>query len=183
MMEGTVLPPENVLPPPSREWAVGAADGRARHITSLHLDPAELDALTAARFERYARIAEAETRWETAGSAPGSERRLVIAAYGSSYRSALGAKQLASDAGFDVALFRPITLWPFPARALASFAGHNPVLAVEMSRGQMVEDVKLALFDHSRPNPPPVHFLGHSGGVVPSEEEIFSAAREILAKS
>jgi 2-oxoglutarate ferredoxin oxidoreductase subunit alpha len=90
---------------------------------------------------------------------------------------------LAREAGIKAAIFRPITLWPFPSAQLAAFAGGSPVLVVEMSQGQMVEDVKLALFDYGKAEKRPgINFLGHSGGVIPNEEEILCKVREAVAK-
>jgi len=176
MMEAVTLPPER--PPeslPKREWTVGNMAGRpSRHITSLDLVPEELEKKTRARFERYEKIKQAETRFEESGCA-GAD--LVLAAYGTSARVCLGAKKLAEKAGIKLGIFRPITLWPFPAEALAKAAAGKPVLTVEMSLGQLVEDVRLAVLGAS-----PVHLLGHSGGVIPTEEEVFAKAKEILGK-
>jgi 2-oxoglutarate ferredoxin oxidoreductase subunit alpha len=116
---------------------------------------------------------------ETGNQQPETDS-LVIAAYGSSFRSSLGARELAAREGIQVDIFRPVTLWPFPSKALADYAGGRPILVVEMSQGQMVEDVKLALYEHGRGGR--VHFLGHSGGVIISEEEIFGKVKEILWK-
>ncbi|MDR2491372.1 MAG: 3-methyl-2-oxobutanoate dehydrogenase subunit VorB [Spirochaetaceae bacterium] len=178
----------------AQAWCVGNMHGReSRHISSLRLEPAELDALTKSRFERYWRIAEQETRFECVegaenaaavchgGMPAATAADVVIVAYGSAFRSCLGAMNLAREAGIQVSIFRPITLWPFPAAQLAAFAGGSPLLVVEMSRGQMVEDVKLALFDYGTAEKRPcIHFLGHSGGVIPNEEEICNRVREIV---
>jgi 2-oxoglutarate ferredoxin oxidoreductase subunit alpha len=193
MMEGVVLPPElDVRQLPKRDWTVGGMAGRERrHIRSLDLVPENLEAKTKARFERYEIVKARELRFETSGgggqageaSAEGAD--LVMVAYGTSARIARGAQQLAAREGIKLALFRPITLWPFPAEALARFAGSGkPVLTVEMSQGQLVEDVKLAILSGAAdlPGPrPEIHLLGHSGGVVPTEEEVFAKAKAILA--
>jgi 2-oxoglutarate ferredoxin oxidoreductase subunit alpha len=185
MMEGVVLPPEKpfspVLAAAKKEWAVGGGENRApRHITSLHLDAVELNDITKKRFARYGKIADEETRFE-AIPAEGGEADIVIAAYGSSFRSALGARLLAQKSGIRVSIFRPITLWPFPSRALSNFIDGKPVLVVEMSQGQMIEDVKLSLYDYGRNTP--VHFFGCSGGLVPGEEEIFRRIKELSLKN
>jgi 2-oxoglutarate ferredoxin oxidoreductase subunit alpha len=183
MMEGVVLPPEKRPEDlPKRDWTVGhqweqkdptGKTRPARHISSLDLVPENLEAKTRARFVRYEQIKAQEKRWETTGS----DYDLVIAAYGTCARVALGARQLAEAAGLKLGIFRPVTLWPFPYEELAEFAGGRPILTVEMSMGQMVEDVKLAVLSAS-----PVHLLSHSGGVLPTEEEVFETARKILAK-
>jgi 2-oxoglutarate ferredoxin oxidoreductase subunit alpha len=185
MMEGVVLPPE--LDPaqlPKRDWIVGGMAGRkSRHISSLDLVPENLEAKTVARFVRYETVKARELRFETAGEA-GAD--LVMVAYGTCARIAQGARQLAAREGIKLAIFRPITLWPFPSEALARFVGAGKsVLTVEMSQGQLVEDVKLAVLDTDQPGlpgpRPRVHLLGHSGGVIPTEEEVFAKARAILA--
>jgi 2-oxoglutarate ferredoxin oxidoreductase subunit alpha len=176
MMEGVTLPPERALASlPERDWTVGRMAGRdSRHITSLNLAPEELEAKTKKRFVRYDGIKQKEVRYEYSGDA-GAD--LTIAAYGTSARVALGAKKLAEKEGIRLALFRPITLWPFPSEALAKIvANGRPILTVEMSLGQMVEDVQLSVLGKA-----PVHLLGHSGGVIPTEEEVFAEVKKILA--
>jgi 2-oxoglutarate ferredoxin oxidoreductase subunit alpha len=179
MMEGVVLPPEKE--PPKRDWTVGnmAGAGRnARHITSLNLVPEGLEAKTKARFERYERIKAAETRFEDNGCA-GAD--LVLVAYGTSARVCLGARMLAAKEGIKLGVFRPITLWPFPYAALGTIAANGkPLLTVEMSHGQLIEDVKLSAYEAGAK--PAIHLVSHSGGVIPTEEEVFAKAKEIMGK-
>ena len=208
MMEGLVLPPEKSLRDlPPRDWIVGGMEDKhkAEHITSIHLVPEELEAVTRARYERYETIKAAETRYEYAGpgggahlvsgpeaadgsaaAAAGGDADIVLVAYGTSARVSLGAKQLAEKAGIRAALFRPVSLWPFPYRALGAIAAGSsgkapPLLTVEMSLGQLVEDVKLATLEMPEgTRRPAVHLLGHSGGVIPTEEEVFAEIKRIL---
>jgi 2-oxoglutarate ferredoxin oxidoreductase subunit alpha len=109
---------------------------------------------------------------------------LILTAYGTSARVALGAKKLAEKEGIRLGLFRPITLWPFPYKEIAKISETGkPILVVEMSHGQFIEDVKLSLLERSSNTPQaPVHLLGHSGGVIPTEEEVFAEAKRILGK-
>ncbi|GHV77741.1 3-methyl-2-oxobutanoate dehydrogenase subunit VorB [Spirochaetia bacterium] len=189
MMEGVVLPPERPLHSlPKRDWTVGhlpertgKAGGPAVHITSLALDPPVLEARTRKRFARYEEIKAREIRFEAVGYDTGTPD-LTMVAYGTSARVALGARKLAEKAGITLGIFRPISLWPFPYKALAKIAeSGRPLLTVEMSEGQLVEDVKLSVYeaDPSKPRAP-VHLLGHSGGVIPSEEEVFAEVKRIL---
>ncbi|MDR3303873.1 MAG: 3-methyl-2-oxobutanoate dehydrogenase subunit VorB [Treponema sp.] len=200
MMEGVVLPPERALDAlPKRDWTVGKMHGRAsRHITSLDLVPENLEAKTRARFQRYDDIAVKETAFEYRGVAAlypqqrGRDERvdqavagdaanadITLVAYGTSARVAQGAKKLAEAEGVRVAIFRPITLWPFPYAALGGIAKTGrPLLTVEMSMGQLVEDVKLAALGNA-----PVHLLGHSGGVIPTEEEVFARVKAIVKEA
>jgi 2-oxoglutarate ferredoxin oxidoreductase subunit alpha len=193
MMEGVVLPlAVDVSQLPKRDWTVGgmAGTGRAsRHLTSLDLVPESLEAKTKARFERYEIVKKEEVRFEATGfkaacgEFTGEGPDLTIVAYGTSARVALGAQQLAEKEGIKLGLFRPISLWPFPYKALAKIASTGkPILTVEMSMGQLVEDVKLAVLDADpKTLRAAVHLLGHSGGVIPTEEEVFAKAKAILA--
>jgi 2-oxoglutarate ferredoxin oxidoreductase subunit alpha len=192
MMEGVVLPPQlDQAALPKRDWTVGgmASAGRApRHITSINLVPEQLEAKTKARFARYETIKAKEIRFEASGYRTGCNEftgegpDLTIVAYGTSARIALGAQQLAGKAGIKLGIFRPITLWPFPHKALAKIASTGkPILTVEMSEGQLVEDVKLATLEADGKRPP-VHLLAHSGGVVPTEEEVFAEVKKILGE-
>ncbi|MDR1575076.1 MAG: 3-methyl-2-oxobutanoate dehydrogenase subunit VorB [Treponema sp.] len=190
MMEGVTLPPEKPLAElPKRDWIAGnmtaretEADGRraARHITSIHLVPEELEAKTRKRFARYETIQAREIRFEELGCA-GAD--LILAAYGTCARVCLGAKMLAEKEGIKLGVFRPVTLWPFPYEALGKIAARGkPLLTVEMSLGQLVEDVKLAVFEAGDGAAANIHLLGHSGGVIPTEEEVFAEAKKILGK-
>jgi len=177
MMEGLILPPERPLKDlPARPWAVGHMKNRdARHLTSINLVPTELEAKTRARFERYEIIKKSELRFEEVDCA-GAD--IVLTAYGTSARVCQGAKKLAEKAGIKAGLFRPITLWPFPYEALGKIGERGkPILTVEMSLGQFVEDVRLSVLGKS-----PVHLLGHSGGMIPTEEEVFAEIKKILGR-
>ncbi|MHC6202849.1 3-methyl-2-oxobutanoate dehydrogenase subunit VorB [Breznakiellaceae bacterium SP9] len=179
MMEGVVLPPPRTLEDlPKRDWIVGKMAGTnrdARHLSSINLIPEELEEKTRKRFTRYDEISASEVRYEYAGDANAD---LTLVAYGTSARVCQGARTLAAKEGISVALFRPITLWPFPSAALRNISQNKkPLLTVEMSLGQLVEDVKLAVLSNA-----PVELLGHSGGVIPTEEEVFAAVKKILGK-
>ena len=96
----------------------------------------------------------------------------MIVAYGTSARVSLGAVAEARKAGLKVGLFRPISLFPFPSEALDCLAkAGKRFLVVEMSMGQMADEVRLSIHDRA-----PVDLVAHAGGVVPPEEEVFAAA-------
>jgi 2-oxoglutarate ferredoxin oxidoreductase subunit alpha len=191
MMEGVILPPEKTQAElPKRDWTAGGMGARqsgpggrkeARHITSIHLVPEELEEKTKARFARYETIKAAEVRFEEQGCA---DADLTLVAYGTSARVCLGARMLAAKEGIKLGIFRPVTLWPFPHEALGKIAARGkPLLVVEMSRGQLVEDVKLSVFGAGLGCAGcEVHLLGHSGGVIPTEEEVFARAKEIAGR-
>jgi 2-oxoglutarate ferredoxin oxidoreductase subunit alpha len=192
MVEGLVLPPEKSFADlPKREWTAGKMSGRAtsdgrkqaRHITSIHLVPEKLESITKARFTRYETVKAAETRYEEL-NCDGAD--LTLVAYGTSARVCLGAKKLAEKEGIKLGLFRPITLWPFPYTALGKIAAQGkPILSVEMSLGQLVEDIKLSVFEAIAAGAngnAKIHLLGHCGGIIPTEEEVFAEAKRILGK-
>jgi len=181
MMEGVILPPErDPAALPRKGWAVGhresAPGGRREnnHVSSLNLEPELLEPANLARFARYEEIKKAEIRYEEVDV---EDAELVFVAYGTSSRVCLGALEAARARGLKLGLFRPISLWPFPYGRLAELARSGArFLAVEMSMGQMVEDVRLAVNGAAR-----VDFYGRTGGAIPSEEEVLAAAERLLA--
>ncbi|MDR1058188.1 MAG: 3-methyl-2-oxobutanoate dehydrogenase subunit VorB [Treponema sp.] len=192
MMEGVALPPEKSPEELSRrDWTVGRMAGRdARHISSIDLVPESLEAKTRARFARYETVKENETRYESLGI---EDADLVLTAYGTSARVCQGARMLAAREGIKLGVFRPVTLWPFPYKKLGEIARRGrPILTVEMSFGQFVEDVKLSVLEGAEGPAGPgfagqgpaghggIYLLGHSGGVIPTEEEVFAEAKKIL---
>jgi 2-oxoglutarate ferredoxin oxidoreductase subunit alpha len=172
MMEGVRLPAERAKADiPKRDWTVGGmykAPREARHISSIHLEPSELEALTAARFRRYDELAKRETRFEALDS--GAD--IILAAYGSSARIAAAARETAIRNGLRVGLFRPISLFPFPYRELEQAGRGKTIIVIEMSLGQFIEDVKLAFFGSKAC--PRIKHITHCGGVIPSEAEILA---------
>jgi pyruvate/2-oxoacid:ferredoxin oxidoreductase alpha subunit len=167
---GQMIEPVTFPPPrtelPAKPWAVlGNAATRKNLITSIHLVPADLEAHVIALEEKYLRIRAAETLWETYRM---DDAEVVLVAYGIVARILRNTVDLARREGIAVGLFRPVTLWPFPTEALQALSGYaERFLVVEMSNGQMVEDVRLAVSGRR-----PVDFYGRAGGVVPTDEEV-----------
>ena len=124
---------------------------------SLHLRPEELEDHNHHLQAKFAAIREHEVRW--AGEDL-DDADIVVVAYGTSARVARTAVERAREQGLRVGIFRPITLWPFPSAELRAPSpwGHARVVVVEMSAGQMVEDVRLALGGRT-----PVFFHGRIG--------------------
>ena len=151
----------------SPDWALGIAAGRERRIVrSYDLREGKLELLNMERMERYRKIQEKEALHENRQT---DDAKLVVAAYGTSSRIAAGAVKMARDKGMKVGLFRPITLWPFPTKALAAIAEHvKNFLVVEMSMGQFVEDVRLTVCATAR-----VDLYARPSG-VPSAQEVFT---------
>ena len=158
-----------------KPWALtGHQNKRPKNtITSLDLQAEELEKKVIKRFERYALIEKNEVMYEEYLT---DDAETVIVAYGATARIARSAINQARAAGHKVGMLRPITLWPFPKQRLQAFIDSTTkdLLVVEMSMGQMVKDVKLAV-EHKMP----VHFFGHTGGVVPTPEEVVEQLEKI----
>jgi pyruvate/2-oxoacid:ferredoxin oxidoreductase alpha subunit len=152
--------------PPAKPWAVrGDAATRKNLITSIHLAPADLEAHVVALEEKYLRIRAAETLWKSYRM---DDAEVILVAYGIVARILRNSVDRARREGIAAGLFRPVTLWPFPTDALQALSAYaERFLVVEMSNGQMVEDVRLAVSGRR-----PVDFYGRAGGVVPTDEEI-----------
>jgi 2-oxoglutarate/2-oxoacid ferredoxin oxidoreductase subunit alpha len=170
-----VVPQFRAIPRTPAGWVLEGAEDRApRVVKSLYLKPEDLERHNNELQATYAQIAGRETRW-AGESLEGAE--VVLVAYGTAARVARTAVERARDEGLKAGLFRPITLWPFPAEALRkAAAGSRAVLAVELSAGQLVEDVRLAL-----EGAVPVFHHGRTGGMVPSPDEVVHAMRRAWA--
>jgi 2-oxoglutarate ferredoxin oxidoreductase subunit alpha len=151
-------------------WELTGADGRApRIVRSLHLLPEDLERHNQHLQAKYAAITEREVRWDGEQL---EDADIAIVAYGTAARVARTAIERARAGGLRVGLFRPITLWPFPTKALEEAAANvRAVLVVELSAGQMVEDVRLAV------EGAPVFFHGRTGGMVPTPDEVVARLR------
>ena len=158
-----------------KSWATtGDTSNREKNIiSSMNLAAADLEAKTRARFKRYDEIIANEVMYE---STVKERDEIVLVAYGSSSRIARNAMAELNDMGIKAGLVRPITLWPFPDVAFANLPKSvKYILAVELSMGQMVQDVKLAVAGQY-----PVHFYGRTGGVIFEPAEIVAKATEIV---
>ena len=151
---------------PEKPWAVkGTPETRKNLISSIYLEPDDLEAHQRKLEAKYARAQEREPRWELYEA---EDADVLLVGFGIVSRVLRSAVEEARKKGLRAGLFRPITLWPYPSQALARAAAHvQKVLVVELSNGQMVEDVRLALDGKV-----PVEFYGRVGGNVPSVEEI-----------
>jgi 2-oxoglutarate/2-oxoacid ferredoxin oxidoreductase subunit alpha len=174
MMEPVEMPPTRQPGQADRGWELTAARGRERRVlTSLYLQPEQLEQLNERLQEKEARIRRDEPRYETWHV---EDAELLIVAFGSAARVAQSAITAARARGLRVGLFRPITLWPFPESALAGVAARvEDVLVVEMNSGQMIEDVRLAVGRDK-----PIDFLGRMGGIVPMPDEILERIEAIV---
>ncbi|MCL2461911.1 MAG: 3-methyl-2-oxobutanoate dehydrogenase subunit VorB [Defluviitaleaceae bacterium] len=167
--------PAPELPP--KDWALTGTgshmDGKKKRqiINSLYLEPDELERQNFARFEKYAKIMETETRFERYKT---DDAEIVVVAYGAIARVAKNAVNMARDRGVAAGLFRPVTLWPFPKRELKELAGRaRAFVTAEMSMGQMIDDVNLAI-ECRRPN----LMCSRVGGMVHTPEDILGKIEE-----
>jgi 2-oxoglutarate ferredoxin oxidoreductase subunit alpha len=182
MMEKVVLPPYR--PRRTEEeirkecpWAtIGRTKDRQPNImTSLELTSSVMEARNIHFQEKYAEIKEKEVRYETLDC---DDADYIIVSFGSAARIAQKSIEIAREEGIKVGLFRPITLWPFPSKAIAEMAkGKKGVLVAEINAGQMVEDVKLSINGAQ-----PVEYFGRLGGIVPEPEEIVEALKKHFIK-
>lgn len=165
MMEPVVLP-DFRKELPKKEWAItGAGRGPSRFIRSLLLDVHAEEAHNWKLYRKYQRIERREAQFEAYAT---EDAQLIVVAYGTAARIAKGAVRRLRQKEMKVGLFRPITLWPFPSKALLAQAeSAHHFLVFEMSMGQMVEDVKLALNGKAR-----VDLYGRPGGVVVTPVEL-----------
>ena len=158
---------------PEKPWAVkGTAETRKNLVSSIFLEPDDLEDHVRKLEAKYKCAQQEEPRWELYDT---DDAEILLVGYGITSRVLRSAVELARSQGQRVGLFRPITLWPFPSEALVKAATKvRRVLVVELSNGQMLEDVRLSLNGKV-----PVEFYGRSGGNVPSVEEIHT---EVLAR-
>lgn len=158
-------------------WATtGKKPNRQRNIiTSLDLDQYKQERHVRKLMEKYKRMEEEDVRYEEIQT---SDAEYLIVAYGSSARICQKTVDLARAEGIKLGLLRAITVFPFPSKRLAELAKQvKGMLAVEMSAGQMVEDVKLSVNCSI-----PVHHFGRTGGVIHTPTEVLDAVKNLLMK-
>ena len=156
-------------------WAArGRQKGRKPNIvTSLELDPAAMEKRNLHLQAKYRQIEAEEVRYETFNT---EDADYLFVAFGSSARICQKAVELARAEGLRVGLLRPITLWPFPTKAIAALAEQvKGILSVELNAGQMVEDVRLAVEGKTK-----VAHFGRIGGIVFTPDEVLQALKHQL---
>ena len=178
MMEPAELPPMRAVTPVGangkRNWALTGRHGREQRnvITSVYLNPPEMEAYNIKLQGKLAEIRAAELRY-TEDLVEDAE--YLVVGFGTAGRVAQTAVHMARAQGLKVGLLRPITLYPFPEVRLAELAEQvKGMLVVEMNAGQMVQDVRLAVNGRV-----PVQFYGRTGGVVPLPEEVLPKILEL----
>lgn len=183
MMEKVVLSPEKPrrteeeIRRTCESWAAMGKGKRGHSVVSTSLNlKSELQEQTNIRLAaKYKEIAEKEVRFEKIAC---DDADYILVAYGSSARICEKAVELAREEGIKLGLLRPITLFPFPTKAIAELAEKaKAFLAVEMSMGQMVEDVRLAVNGKK-----PVEHFGRCGGIIHSPNEVLEAVKKLFVK-
>ena len=154
-----------------KPWALTGTECKRFHnvVNSLYLKPDELEAKNFERFEKYKAVEENEAMWEEYMM---DDAEICVVAFGIASRVAKNAVAAARSEGIKAGLIRPITLWPFPNEAFAKAENVKAYVSVELSMGQMIEDVKLATQCKK-----PVSLCNRCGGMIPSPDEVLSAIR------
>lgn len=176
MMEPVEMPEYKTPDLPAKDWAAtGWKTGMARPravINSLYIKSDDLERHVLKLQRKYDAIAKNEVMAE---SQLMDDAEFAVAAYGTTARIALTAVRRARAEGIKVGLIRPITVWPFPDAEFQKYASKlKGILTVEMSMGQMVDDVRLAVLGAC-----PVSFYGRAGGAVPGVREIYDAIKRM----
>jgi pyruvate/2-oxoacid:ferredoxin oxidoreductase alpha subunit len=174
MMEVVDIPEGVTDLPDHSEWAVtGKPDTSGNLISSIVLDPHDLEDHNLKLDAKYKEIMANEVMYEEYKT---EDADLIVVAYGVVSRIVYSTVDMAREQGLKVGLLRPITLWPFPTEVISRLAeSASRFLAVELSTGQMVEDVQLAVNGKV-----PVHFYGRCGGVVPGSMELLDEFNKIM---
>lgn len=177
MMEAVEFKENYKRPSADTAWATTGkpADREANVITSLYIEPEDMERKNFQLQAKYKKIEENEVEYEEYQM---DDAEIVYIAYGVSSRLVKKAVDIARAEGLKVGLFRPKKLWPFPKKELMDLTGKvKAMVSIEMSVGQMVEDVKLATEFKV-----PVYTYGKLGGIVPSSEDVIRRTKEIMAE-
>ena len=159
----------DVAPAPEKPWATNGTKMQRKHniVNSLSLIPEELEKFNFKRFERYKLVEENEAMYEEYKT---EDADILVTAYGIASRVTKNAVDEARKKGIKVGLIRPITVWPFPKKPFEKMAEKvKHIVCVELSMGQMIEDVKLAVSCKV-----PVTLCNRAGGMIPSTEQILA---------
>lgn len=156
----------------NKDWATDAI-GDKTIITSLYLDPKDLENHNLKLKMKYNEMEKNEQRYELINV---DDADYIIVAYGTMARICRSAIETLKEKGIKVGIIKPITLWPFPTKAFEKLKEDiKGIVVCELSLGQMIDDVKIASKQKY-----PIHFYGRSGGMIPEPEEIVDAILEIV---
>ena len=169
MMEPVEIKDDVEVKAYDKSWAVTGTDDKREHniVNSLFLKPDQLEKTNFERYERYKLIEETEAMYEEFMM---DDAEICVVAYGIASRISQNAIVEARKQGIKVGMIRPITLWPFPKKPLLAAADKvNKFISVELSMGQMMEDIELAIRCKK-----PVELCNRVGGMIPSPEEVLA---------
>jgi 2-oxoglutarate ferredoxin oxidoreductase subunit alpha len=175
MMEPVEFPEKEANHQIEKPWATTGHQNKRPHniVNSLYLDPNELEQKVVERFKRYEIIKEKEPMAEEYLV---DDADIVLVSFGATARIVKSAVNSARSMGIKAGMIRPITLWPFPEKVMQKVAKTaSCFLSVEMSMGQMVDDVRLAVNGEK-----PVYFFGRTGGIIPSPAEVLGEIQRIM---
>ncbi len=181
MMEPVEFPDHLKTEPSDKDdWATTGMDTRKSDkrnlVRSLFLDPVQLNENNLALKRKYEQMKKEEVRFEQYNT--DSDYKVLIVSYGTMSRVCKTAIDMLGEQGFAVGLVRPLTVFPFPEEAVnkaAAKKGCEAVLSVEMSMGQMVDDIERSVRGSC-----PVHWYGKCGGEVPTPEEVIEAVKQLM---
>ncbi len=175
MMEPVVFNKKQKANLSAKSWALTGASGRRRNIIkSFYPIKGELEEFNAKLQKKYREIEAEEVRYEEINT---RNADIVIVAYGTCARICKEVIKKAENQNIKIGMLRPITLWPFPSSAIERISERvQSILTVEMSAGQMIEDVRLSVNGKCT-----VHFLGRTGGGIPSPKEILNKIIELTS--
>jgi 2-oxoglutarate ferredoxin oxidoreductase subunit alpha len=170
------VPPNTGLPDKNTWASCGARDRPRNIVRSLFLDPETLEDNCRQMNAKYVQWEQEEIRYDTYNV---SEKiQLLVVSFGTMARICITAIDELKEEGIEVGLIRPISLYPYPTKAVAELAGRvDRVLCVEMNMGQMIEDVEHAVGPQK-----PVGFFGRTGGVVPPPDEVVDAMKKEIGR-
>ena len=172
MMEPVLLPEESDVTV-DKPWALTGTKMQREHniVNSLYLKPEELEKTNFERYERYKAVEENEVMYEEYMM---DDAEVCVMAFGIAARVSKNAVVEARKQGIKAGLLRPITLWPFPKKAVAKAAEHcRGFVSVELSMGQMIEDIQL-----SSSCKRPVLLCNRAGGMIPSPEQVLDSIKK-----
>ena len=173
MMEPVEIKDDAEIKIYNKDWAVTGTECKRKHniVNSLFLKPDELEKYNFMRYERYAQIEENEVMYEEFMM---DDAEICVVAFGIAARVSQNAIVEARKQGIKVGMIRPITLWPFPKKPLLAAADKvKKFISVELSMGQMLEDIELAIRCKK-----PVELCNRVGGMIPSPEEVLAKIKE-----
>ena len=162
---------------PDKPWAACGHKGERKKnvVNSLYIDPQVLEDVVDERYKKYEIIEETEARCEEYLC---DDADIVLVSFGITARICKTAIKAAREEGIKVGLIRPITLWPFPKKNISAVADRaKAFLSVEMSKGQMIDDVRLAVNGKA-----PVHFYGRTGGMIPTPEAVLENIKKLAGE-